>query len=353
MFRKTILAAASAVALTGVFAMANAQVVVELEGPLGSYVANDANSGTMTVMNTKVNVTAETDFVTPTKTRNELWASNARNSAGARYNVTNWVRGDSYYGRNPKGVIGATVIVTGVVDPGTGVVTAQEVFTDVAENVILGLVSETNCTNARCDNPGDFIRGNGPTGPVFIPNKDPRLPANPIVDAGLFELNLQGADLNGAFFAGEGYFSQTPVHPNNVETPTEQGVVYWDFELGDIRADLLLRKNQREISVLRIRCDVGDRLEIRGWVHQPVNAAGISATSAATGTIRAIMRFPGSPDITVTNGAPVAEVNNAYAGYRLRGDVANCADEVEVQWLSGPNGAVLASTIASVDRLRE
>ncbi len=345
------MAAVSAVALTGVFSAANAQVVVELEGPLNSYVANDANSGTMTVMNTKVEVTAQTAFVTPTQTRDALFASNARNSAGARYNVTNWIRGDSYYGRNPRGVIGATVIVTGVVDPGTGVVTAQEVFTDVAENVILGLISETNCTNARCDNPGDFIRGNGPTGPVFIPNKDPRLPANPIVDAGLFELNLQGANLNGSFFGGEGYFSQNAIHP--VNAPVEQGVVYWDFELGDIRPDLLLRKNQREISVLRIRCDVGDRLEVRGWVHQPVNNAGISLNgTAATGTIRAIMRFPGSPDITVTNGVPVAEVNNAYAGYRLRGDVANCADEVEVQWLSAPNGAVLASTIAPVDRLR-
>ncbi|HAY06115.1 MAG TPA: hypothetical protein DCY26_05600, partial [Hyphomonas sp.] len=256
------MAAASAAALTGVVAVAQAQVVVELEGPLASYVANDANSGTMTVMNTKVEVTAETDFVTPTKTRNELWASNARNSANARYNVTNWMRGDSYLGRNPRGVIGATVIVTGVVDPVTGKVTAQEVFTDVAENVVLGVVSETNCTNATCDNPGDFIRGNGPTGPVFIPNKDPRLPANPIVDAGLFELDLQGANLNGAFFAGEGYFSQTAVHPTNAETPTEQAIVYWAFELGDIRADLLKNKLGREISVLRIRCTAGGRLEV-------------------------------------------------------------------------------------------
>ncbi|MFN7180814.1 hypothetical protein [Hyphomonas sp.] len=344
------MAAASAVALTGVFAAANAQVVVELEGPLNSYVAADGFNGTMTVMNTKVVVSPDTAFVTPTKTRDELFASNARNSAGARYNVTNWIRGDSYYGRNPKGVLGATVIVTGVVDPATGVVTAQEVFTDVAENVVLGVVSETKCTNAECNNEGDFIRGNGPTGPVFIPNKDPRLPANAIVDAGLFELNLQGANLNGALFGGEGYFSQTPIHP--VDAPAEQAVVYWAFELGDIRADLLKNKGIREISVLRIRCDVGDRLEVRGWVHQPVNAAGISTASAATGTIRAIMRFPGATDITVTNGAPVAEANNAYANYRLRGDVANCADEVEVQWLTGPGGAVLASTIAPVDRLR-
>lgn len=345
------MAAASAVALSGVFAAANAQVVVELEGPLNSYVAADGFNGTMTVMNTKVAVSPDTAFVTPTKTRDELFASNARNSTGARYNVTNWIRGDSYDGRNPRGVIGATVIVTGVVDPGTGVVTAQEVFTDIAENVVLGVVSETNCTNAECNNPGDFIRGNGPTGPVFIPNKDPRLPANPIVDAGLFELNLQGANLNGALFGGEGYFSQTPLHP--VGAPAEQALVYWAFELGDIRADLLKNKSIREISVLRIRCDVGDRLEVRGWVHQPVNDAGISLNgSAATGTIRAIMRFPGAPDISVTNGVPVAEANNAYANYQLRADVANCADEVEVQWLSGPNGAVLASTVAPVDRLR-
>lgn len=348
-----MMAAASAAALTGVCAVAQAQVVVELEGPLANYVAIDANSGTMTVMNTKVAVTAETAFVTPTQTRDVLWASNARNSAGARYNVTNWMRGDSYLGRNPRGVIGATVIVTGVLDPATGIVAAEEVFTDVAENVILGVVSETNCTNERCDNPGDFIRGNGATGPVFIPNKDPRLPAHPIVDAGLFELNLQGANLNGAFFAGEGYFSQNAIHPTSATTPTEQAVVYWAFELGDIRPDLLKKKSLREISVLRIRCTAGGRLEVRGWVHQPVNNAGVSLNgTAATGTIRATMNLPGGGTFVATSNDLVAELNNAYAGYQLRADVNACADTVKVDWLA-PGGTQWATITAPVDRLRE
>lgn len=355
MFRKLVMSAACAAAFSGVCAVANAQVLVEIEGPVSAYVADGSNAGTITVMNNKIAVTSETAFLTPTESRDELFAEGQRNSAGARYNVTNWMRGDQFQGRRPRGLIGATVIVVGEVDPVTGVVTAQEVFSDVAENVVLGAISENRCTNAACDNPGDFIRGNGLNGPVFIPNKDPRLPANPIVDAGLFELNLENVDLAAGPaptpFGGEGYFSQDPVFTNDLGGE-EQGIVYWAFELGDIRPDLLLRPNQREVSVLRVRCNVGDRLEVRGWVHQPVDANGNSiAGTAAQGTIRVTMDFPGAPSIVVQEADLVPELNNAYARYQLRQDVADCAEEVLVEWLL--NGVPVTSTIAPVDRLRE
>lgn len=355
MFKKLVMSAACAAAFSGVCAVANAQVLVEIEGPVSGYVADGGNAGTITVMNNKIAVTSDTAFLTPTQSRDVLFQEGARNSLDNRYNVTNWMRGDQFQGRRPRGLIGATVIVVGEVDPVTGIITAQEVFSDVAENVVLGAVSANRCTNAACDNPGDYIRGNGALGPVFVPNKDQRLPANPIVDAGLFELNLENVDLTAGAtpttFGGEGYFSQDPVHPTDSASPTEEAIVYWAFELGEIRPDLLLRPASREVSVLRVRCDVGDRLEVRGWVHQPVDANGNStAGSAAQGTIRVTMNFPNAPSIVVQEADFVPEVNNAYARYQVRQDVADCAEEVLVEWLL--NGVAQTSTIAPVDRLR-
>lgn len=367
------MAAASAVALTGVFAAANAQVVpLEIEGPVSSVTASTPESGFVTVMGQQVYYDENTAFVTPTSDKTKTRRTNAKGVlTNNPLTATQWLRGENFAGRRRPGFLGGTLIVTGFWDPalnGTGGIYAEEIFSDISENVILGVITDNVCTNNYCNNPNDYIEGNAST--KFVDNKDQRLPAHPIVDAGLFELDLTGANLVGGTFGGEGYYSDDAVFPrlgalilddpeteeveSGREPPTENALVYWDFALGDFRPDLLADKT-REISVLRIRCDVGDRLEVRGWVHQNVDLNGNSTSgSAATGIIRAIMRFPGANDIIVTNGVPVAEANNAYGRYRLRGDVNNCADEVEVQWLSAANnGTILASTVASVDRLRE
>lgn len=356
MFRKLVLAAASTAALAGVCAMAHAQLVpLELEGPMDSYVSNGPQAGEMTVMGIPVLVDTATAFVTPTKSRTDLPNPNSATGTTGTMPINQWLRGDPYLGLRRPGLLGNTVIVTGDWDPtavrpngSLGAVRATEVFSDVAENVVLGVVTSNSCASDTCQAPGDYIRANN--GPAFVANKDARLPANPIVDAGLFKLDLTNADLTGALMAGEGYYT-TDAIPIGDGT-TEKALVYWNFELGDIRPDLLADKNNEEVSVLRIRCDVGDRLEVRGWVHQPVDAAGQStAGSAAVGTIRATMSFPGQPNIVRTSNDLVPELNNAYAGYQLRADVPNCADTVKVEWLI--NGIAVAEETASVDRLRE
>lgn len=343
------MAAASAAAFSGVCAIASAQVVpLEIEGPVSAYQAFTPESGVLTIMGQSVYVDENTEFVTPTSDRSQTQRPNNPNRP---LTANQWLRGDKFEGRRRNGFLGGTLIVTGFWDPlmndGAGGIYAEEVFSDISENVILGVITANTCTTQSCDGPDDFIEGNGST--KFLDNKDQRLPAQPIVDAGLFELDLTGVDLVGSTFGGEGYYSDDPVYPRSA--PAEQGLIYWDFELGENRPDLLLRPGEREISVLRIRCNVGDRLEVRGWVHQPVDAAGNSTEgTAAVGTIRATMKFPDRPDIEVTNGIPVAEANNAYGGYRLRGDVPACADEVLVEWVI--NGLSVASTVAPVDRLR-
>ena len=376
-----MLSAVAAAALTGVCATAQAQVLVEIEGPMSAYTADTANTGTLTVMNNKIEVTAATAFVSPTETRDELLARRVNgqrvlNQAGAVYNVSNWMRGDTFRGRAARGLIGATVIVTGTVDPVSGIITASEVFSDIAENVILGAVSDNVCTNEKCNNPGDYIRGNGPTGPLFIPNMDNRLPALPITDAGLFELNLTNKKFNvgptGApvvtSFGGEGYFSERPV------VGTEQAVVYWAFELGENRPDLLLNPGIPEISTLRVRCTEGSRIEVRGFVHAPTTANGVAIpgrlrnpdTGALTniphpatggaGRIRVEMEVNGEVlSFLDEDGAPpVADLPGVYGVYQLRQEVDQCGDNVTVFWERNATDAFpWAQTSAPVDRLRE
>lgn len=341
------MAAASAAALTAVGMTANAQIVpLEIEGPMSAHTATTPETGFLTVMGQTVYFDENTAMVTPTTDKSQTARPNNPNRP---LTATQWFRGERFEGRNRPGFIGATVIVTGYWDPamngGAGGIYAEEIFSDISENVILGVITENLCTDATCSAGDSFIRGNGTT--PFVNNRDQRLPAAPILDAGLFELDLTNANLVGSLFGGEGYYSDGPVHPRS--NAAENALVYWDFQLGDFRPDLLLRPNQHEISVLRIRCEVGDRLEVRGWVHRPIN----TNLSPAVGTIRATMRFPDRANVVVTNGTPTLADATAprYGIYRLRGDVPACSDDVQVEWVI--NGIAEATVDASVDRLRD
>lgn len=361
-----MLSAASAAALAGICATANAQVQVpiEIEGPLTAYTATTTTSGTLNVMNNTVRVDANTEFVSPTGSRSSI----TRPNGNPLFNVTQWMRGETYNGRRRPGLLGGTVIVTGVFDTATNTILASEVFSDVAENVILGVVTESNCTSAQCDAAGDYIRGNGPTGPVFIPNKDPRLTALPITDAGLFKLDLTKGPLVGTAaapttFGGEGYFSDDKIFPVGSATPAEQALVYWAFELGENRPDLLATPGVPEISSLRIRCTEGSRIEVRGFVHAPVNADGTPAGGAGMpvnggqGRIRVTMTVNGVTQTFLDeDGAPpTADLPATYGVYRLRQDVTDCGTSANVYW-DRPNGVGTpwASVLnVPVDRLRE
>ena len=359
--------AAATIAMTMSCALAEAQVLVEIEGTMSSYVPTTSQSGTMTVMNNKIAINEATQFLTPTQTRVELFGQ--RNEAGASFNnLTTWIRGDRFDGRTLPGLVGATVIVTGTVDPATGVVTAEEVFSDVAEHVIIGVVSDNVCSNQHCDAPGDFIRGNGPIGIAFVPNKDKRLPALPITDAGLFELDLTGKDLVGTpatptSFAAEGYFTQTAVP---VGASSELAHVYWAMELGENRPDLLLNPGVAEISSLKVRCTEDHTLDVWGYVHAPVNAAGDpiggpgQPRTGADGFIRVTMDLNRDGVISpneIMNGPPPRAVLIPLSYGKVRGnfDVTQCGTSVKMEWMpltgNGPAWATIDNV--PVDRLRE
>lgn len=358
-----MMSAAAAAAITGVCATASAQVLVEIEGPFSAYTSLTPNSGEMSVMNNVVVVDAATEFISPTGSRSSI----LRPNGNPLFTVNQWLRGSTYDGRRRPGLLGGTVIVTGEFDLATGKVIASEVFSDVAENVILGAITDNVCTTAQCDGPGDFIRGNN--GPVFIPNKDPRLMALPITDAGLFKVDLTNKNLVGppgapTTFGGEGYFSDDKIFPS-LENPQEQALVYWAFEMGENRPDLLATPLVPEISSLRIRCTEGGRLEVRGFVHAPVNADGSPAGGAGmpltggAGTIRVTMDFNRDGILqaneTINGGAPTADVPATYGVYRVRQDVTVCGTSANVYWdRPGGAGTPWASVLnVPVDRLRE
>lgn len=381
MFRKIILSAASAAALAGVYATAHAQVLVpiEIEGPLSAYTATTSTTGSLTVMNNTIFVDGTTAFVSPTDSRR----MDLRPNGNPYESVTSWMRGEVYQGRRRPGLLGGTVIVTGEYNTATGQIFASEVFSDVAENVVLGVITDSQCLspNGRCDGPTDYIRGNanalGQGGVVFIPNKDPRLTALPITDAGLFKLDLTRGPLVGTpaaptTFGGEGYFSDDKIFPLDavddplteaIEGPTEQALVYWAFELGENRPDLLATPGIPEISVLRVRCTEGDRIEVRGFLHAPVNPDGSPAggtdmpVNGGQGRIRVTMTINGVTQTFLDEDGdpPVADVPATYGVYRLRQDVGACGDTVNVFW-DRPNGVGAPWAFqpnVPVDRLRE
>lgn len=366
MFKKIMMSAVAAAAIAGVHATANAQVLVpiEIEGPLSEYVATTANSGTMTVLNVEIDVNATTSFTTPTGSR-DTWLNNAGNPVSLNQWIAGGNNGTAMEGRVEGGILGGTVIVTGEYDTATGRIFASEVFTDVAENVVLGVITDNHCETWHCQGPNDYIRGNGALdgsgGVVFEPNNNPRLKAGRITDAGLFEINLAGKSLVGTpdaptTFAGEGYLSDNKVFPS--DAPAEQALIYWAFELGENRPDLL-RNRLTELSVLRVRCTEGGRLEARGFVHSPVNAAGNPRTvaghptSGGDGVITATMVADGQT-FEFVGEAPDPDVPASYGVYRLRADVDVCGDSVDVHWRPTATGTPWYSVLgAPVDRLRE
>lgn len=351
-------------------------MLVEIEGPLSAAIVN-GNNGTLTVMDNKVVVNELTELVSPTGSRSTIL-----NGTEPRFNARQWILGGTYNGRVLPGLLGGTVIVTGELDPVTGLITASEVFSDVAENVVLGAISEANCTTLTCQGANDFIRGNGGTeskGVVFVPNLNPRLRAGRIADAGLFEIDGRrsnnGAALVGATFGGEGYFSENKIFPlgavDNVETPdvdegpSEQALVYWAFELGENRPDLIRNHMIAEISTLRIRCTEGDRIEVRGFVHTPVSANGSvrplpnRPTASSQGFIRAEMDVNGDgiiqPATERFDGeSATPDVPASYGVYRLREDINQCGASANVYWMNADGSAAWASALdVPVDRLRE
>lgn len=228
--------------------------ILGLEGPI-TRVMPGRNQ--MKVMGVTVNVPRGTPITTPTVNLTEL--------AGTT-NPLQQLLGKPLPGRTVPGFMGGTAIINGRVNP-DGTLTATDVFVEPSENVLIGNITESTCTNNICAGPGNTLTV---AGVRMTPIRDPRMAAEPIRNDFGFNVNMVGANLVGRSAAVEGYFARGR---------------FWYF-LMEITGAPLLNPTQREVSILRAQCrdDVdGIQLDVLGAVHTPATGAvTISDTNAGT-----------------------------------------------------------------------
>ena len=287
----------------------------------------------LTVMNMDVVVDGTTEAISPSADRRT-----ANPDTGRGLGWGKWFKGDPLPGRRQKGFLQGTAIVTGVWDPtggpdGLGAVIASEVFTEPAENVVLGVITSNQCSTPACNGAEDVIRGNN--GPALLAIADSRIPAGPVGDDGGFELDLTDADLVGVPFAVEGYYGNLAVDVPDSETD-ELAIHYFALNLAGFFGDLLANQGP-EVSVLRAQCRVGDSMDIRGALHSAVNDDGtpVDPTGGLDGVIEVAFSAPnGGTVLRTTNEiTPAAEVGiGAFGEYRIRFDTPFCPETIDVTW---------------------
>ncbi len=351
MIKYALMAAAAACVTAPAFAQA-APVEVELEGIFDNYTNA---TRTLTVMGMQVEVNEATFIHSPTTDRREQNMS---------YQM--WFRGDTLAGRTRVGMLGGTAIVIGVWDPATNKIIANDVFTEPSENVALGVVTSSWCTSANCNAPGNYLRGNstpdGAPGPAMIPITDRRMAAGDVLDEAGFRLNLAGVNMNGRAYAAEGYYGNKalPVLNSTGNWVNEQAFHYFLFGMANVTPELYLNKNQREVSILRTRCNVGDRFESSGHIHTTMNASGVDndTLNANSGVISVQYTNAAGQLVRVNGGAATAIAGAGAVGrFRVRFDTNFCPETYTVRWLpnaNSPDSAAYASlTDIGIDRLRE
>jgi hypothetical protein len=160
---------------------AHAQVPCEIEGPISAVEDNLDGTGTITVMGMTIQIPATAVITTPTTTLTMAQLADP----------------SPLPGRTQAGFIGGTAIVVGTV-PAGGQVTAESVFTEPAENVVLGVIT----SNA----PDPLTVNNVP----IVLLSDSRMPAGPpLNDLGiavaLDDLPLGTTTAIGGYFDGANF----------------------------------------------------------------------------------------------------------------------------------------------------
>ena len=152
-------------------------------------------------------------------------------------------------GRTKNGFIGGTAIVTG--DSVSGVLCANDVFVEAAENVVVG-----ESTGTTID--VDLISRSTINGVIVVPLTDPRTPAGPPINSFGFEIDPFSIPLGSAFSVA-GYFAGGRIYYHTLEAD----------------AGNLLDTTSPQVSILRAQCRARndgrsrDELEVRGGAVNP------------------------------------------------------------------------------------
>lgn len=272
------------------------------EGPVSAVSYDPADgSGTITAMGVTFRVTPQTPVSTPTAT----------------LSMASFADSTPFPGRSEGGFLGATVIATGCVkfEAAVPVAVADNVFSDVKENVVLGVVTAPLADGA--------FGANGQ--PVRLLS-DARMPAHPISNAFGFTVTPESVTV-GSNIALEGYYGNQDPKALNA----------WAVELdGGQLAD-----SGPQISIQRYRCTTN--IEMRGGIYPATGGA------CNFGAPLSIALFDGNNnpipfaagDLDVIDGvAPSAE----FCSYRLRPAVTQCPASVRIELRS--SGSKIAEATA-------
>ena len=323
---------------------AQAQLALEMEGPITGYSGNGPGvRPTVEVMGVPVTIERNTVLTSPTTTR-----------ADAGLGIGQWFRGARFPGRSQRGFLGGTATVTGTIEL-DGTITAEEIFAEPAENVIVGVISDATCVTPTCNTVGETITAIATAtnpGVVLVALTDASTNGRMAFDTPSgefgFPIDLTAAPLDGLGLSVEGYYSDAATG-----VPT---LYFFALEVADGGA-LLANPEVYEVAATRAQCrqrDVGEfELEVRGNTHIPVSQDGLA--DPASGVIGLLDQ----------NGAPVpleevAEIGalaedgdpNIFGGFRIRIDegAGSCPNSVTVTW-SGADGqaGTAASPASEVD----
>lgn len=195
-------------------------------------------------------------------------------------------------GRTQQGFEGGTAIVIGTPDPtDPNAIIAEDVFVEVAENVVLGPL------------------GPGLSSILDVPVvllTDARNPAT-VINAFGFEVNA--ADVQGGEFGGvEGYFAEGTlyIHTAEIDAPIPPAV----------------DPDRPQVSVLRVSCDPGGRIEVRGGAYLPGGTANNTIV---------VRNLDTNTNFGNTQAEPDLEAGTAEFGlYRFRADVNNCPSQIRI-----------------------
>ncbi|WP_159717201.1 hypothetical protein [Geminicoccus flavidas] len=262
---RNLMFGAAALALVAFASPANAQVAlpgVEIEGPI-SQITVPAQSpytdpstgrsiiGEMKVMGATIRVLESALVHTPGASGvNAAAISLLRGLAGYKEDGSSW----PLPGRgNKPGFIGGTAIVVG--ESINGVIYANDVFSDMFENVIVGEAT------GRVEVSGANVRRMSINGMPIVRSADTRIPAAPPING--FGLRIRpNSIVNGTLASAEGYYG-------------DDGVLYYHALEADSAE--LVNPDTTQVSILRASCRVRgggrDELEVRGGTVNPANAS--------------------------------------------------------------------------------
>jgi hypothetical protein len=220
--------------------------------------------------------------------------------------------GDPLPGRSGAGFIGGTAIVTG--DSEAGIIYANDVFSDFAENVLVG-----EATGIVEDTQGENTVQRATVNRMIVQaSSDPRMPAGPPING--FGFAIDPGNLgNGSLVAVEGYFAEDRLYYHTLEA--DSGV--------------LLHPEIAEVSVLRASCRKRgggrDELQVRGGTHTPANARVRIQYFNGTDWVNVAPLVTPVVDNTVVPAQGLYNYNNT--GLRLPGTV--CPAQIRATILGG------------------